>query len=634
MKKTINSNSDLKNSGTWLTKFLACWQKYFVTSFFVVTWILLAFYESALLERIDAMSLFLCDELFFKNLMSVPAGFLSYIGTFFTQFLCFPVAGATIFVAFLYALYCLTKRVFSISEQNSLLALVPSVLLLALNVQMGYWIFVIKFPGWYFVPFFGIAAAMYLIHFYRRVSWKFSILLVLLVAIFGYPILGVYALLAVLCMSLVGLAAAIKSHNNKELLYKGIIPLSASIALAVAVPYMWYYVYESTHLHLMYTAGLPALSWSIKLDFASSILYYWLPYILLLVTMLLYSVLYGRMSSNEKGRWNTPLMLFVALLSIVFVYLYWYNDNNYRIENKQNNAMWRCDWRDVADFARDTDVPTRTIVLNKNIALLNLGTAGNEMFTYPDGSADIDAPFNVHLTHTCAMMTYFNYGKLNFSYRWCIENSVEYGWKVEYLKHAVRSLIAQREYTLARRYINMLKKTLFHRGWAKDQEKYLDNHDLALRSPEYIVPIQMCCYPDMLEVDGSFIEVYLLKTLSAGTLRDAPPVYDEAVLIATMLRKDKNTFWNAMAAYLSGRKLTRLPKHYQEAVLIYQTLNKSVDASRIPIDKAVRTRFNEFLKRSKKYKGMKEDEMAPFFKDDYSDTYWYFYFFMRGIRSN
>ena len=89
-----------------------------------------------------------------------------------------------------------------------------------------------------------------------------------------------------------------------------------------------------------------------------------------------------------------------------------------------------------------------------------------------------------------------------------------------------------------------------------------------------------------------------------------------------------------MAAYLSGRKLTRLPKHYQEAVLIYQTLNKSVDASRIPIDKAVRTRFNEFLKRSKKYKGMKEDEMAPFFKDDYSDTYWYFYFFMRGIRSN
>ena len=31
---------------------------------------------------------------------------------------------------------------------------------------------------------------------------------------------------------------------------------------------------------------------------------------------------------------------------------------------------------------------------------------------------------------------------------------------------------------------------------------------------------------------------------------------------------------------------------------------------------------------------MKEAEMAPYFKEDYGDTYFYFYFFVRKIKTN
>ena len=31
---------------------------------------------------------------------------------------------------------------------------------------------------------------------------------------------------------------------------------------------------------------------------------------------------------------------------------------------------------------------------------------------------------------------------------------------------------------------------------------------------------------------------------------------------------------------------------------------------------------------------MKEEEMAKYFKDDYADTYFYFYFFVRKIKTN
>ena len=633
MKNNDNKQPSVEGENS-NAKYFSKWQKYFVAAFFVVVWVMLAFYESALLERIDAQSLFLYDTLFFKEMMSVPAGLLSYVGAFFTQFLAIPVAGATIFVALLFALYKTVKRVFDISDSNSLWALLPSVLLLALNVQFGYWIFYIKFPGWYFVPLLGTMFSLLAIECYRKLSWKLSLPVILLLAIFGYPLFGVYAFFAALCMSVAGIADSVKAGNNKLLIFKGIVPVVLAVILSVAVPYAWYYVYQSVIIEFMYTAGLPGYSWDPRREFTSTILTYWLPYMLLFVSLLLYSALCTRLNGEGKSLRKTITMLVVALLSVAFVWFYWYKDCNFRIENKQNNAMWECRWRDVADYAKEADVPTRTIVLNKNIALLNLGTAGSEMFSYPDGSAEIDAPFNVHLTLTCSMMTYFNYGKLNFSYRWCIENSVEYGWRVEFLKHAVRSMIAQQEYVLAERYIKILKKTLFHRAWAEKQEKFLNKPEMISRSPEYIVPLQMCCYPDMLEVDDSFVEVYLIKSLTNGALRNAPQVYDEAVLTATLTRRDKTLFWEALAAYLSGRKITRLPKHYQEAVLLYSTIDRSVDASRIPIDNSARVRFNEFFKLTKRYQGMSEEEMARYFVDDFSDTYWYYYFFVRGLKSN
>ena len=161
--------------------------------------------------------------------------------------------------------------------------------------------------------------------------------------------------------------------------------------------------------------------------------------------------------------------------------------------------------------ARDATVPTRQVVMNKNIALLKMGLLGSEIFSYPDGSSDILAPMAVHLTQTGGMMAYFQYGKLNFCYRWCVENAVEYGWRVEYLKHAVRSMILSGEYRIAQRYIGILKKTLFHSSWAEEMEKFIKNPELIKKESEFALPLDLSCYPDGLEVDDSFVEMYLMN---------------------------------------------------------------------------------------------------------------------------
>ena len=90
-----------------------------------------------------------------------------------------------------------------------------------------------------------------------------------------------------------------------------------------------------------------------------------------------------------------------------------------------------------------------------------------------------------------------------------------------------------------------------------------------------------------------------------------------------------------MVEYLETHKSSyRIPTHYQEALLLYAQIDRRADISKFNLDEKVKKRFSEFTKLTSKYKGMTEQQMAPYFKKDYGDTYWYFYFFIREIKSN
>ncbi len=608
------------------------WQLQFVVAYFVVLWVLLSFYEQSQMVRIEAQSLFLFDEIFFDNMMKSPAGLLAYAGCFLTQFLYYPVLGAAIFVMLLLLLFFLVKRVFSIPKKFLLLALVPSVFIVASNTQFGYLIYHIKHPGWYFVTVIGAIVALLAIWLYRKLSWKLSIPFLLLWVCLGFPLFGVFALFSALCMGAISISESVKKGTGIS--FASVLPFIVALLLAVAVPLFYYYQYSTVAIENIHLSGLPVYHLAVGSEsFTHSLIPYWIPFVLLFFYIFFLAIYSNRIKVGTRKK-NAFCLLLVAVFILGFQYMYWYNNTNFRIENQQDCAMWNGEWRSVADYARNTELPSRQIVLNRNIALLYLGTAGSEMFTYPDGSSEIDAPMNVHLTHTGGMMSYYCYGRFNFCYRWCVENAVEYGWKVEYLKHSVRSMLLSGEYTVAERYINILKHTLFHKSWAEHYEKFLNKKEIIEKVPEFAMPLQMAHFPDMLDVDDSFVEVYLLKNIPSYLYTDTPPLYAEAALMSVLTRKDRKLFWNTLVAYLSGRNQVRLPIHYQEAIVLFSNLDRNVDASQIPIDEGVRMRFSSFMKRAKSYKGMKEKEIAHHFKDDFGDTYWYFYFFVRDIKSN
>ncbi len=609
-------------------------RKIAIAVFFVAVWAVLAFWDGDTLFRAGEQSLFLYKMQFFKESMALPAGFLSYLGAFFVQFFYYPVLGAAIYVALLALLYKLTKKVFDIPGRWSLLALLPVVFVLATDTQLGYWIFYIKIQGFYYMALLGTIISLCAVWLGYKMRPAMRGLFMIVWTFLTFPLFGVYSLGAAAVMSISALVDSIKARRG---ILFGFITFVVGASALYSVPLYYYYkVYPTMAVEHIPFAGVPITQWITysKETFPDGIMEYWVPFILLFVVYMLFPLFKGSFAAESKDCKARCIAVQAVMLVVMlsFVWIYWYKDNNFRIENMQSRAMWNEDWEAVAEYAKDTDLPTRQIVMNKNMALLKLGRALDEAFKYPDGSAVIAHPGVVHLTQTGGMMTYYQYGKFNFSYRWCIENSVEYGWRNEYLKHALRTQLLSGNHKLASRYVEILKHTLFYRSFAEKAEWLIEHPEKISEQKEYNMPLLMYTYNDALELDDSYVEVYVSNSLTNTFTQNDSRLYTEAAVLQAMVRKDVKLFWSTMSRYLSKGRINRVPLHIQEAVVLFTNLSQDVKTN-IPIDEIVNLRFKNFLSKTRQYKGMKEKEMAPYF-EEFRNTYWYFYFFVREIKTN
>ena len=592
-------------------------------TFLVITWLLLNIFEHEYLYRVQELSLWLPTEVYFDERMMVPGGLMSYIACFLTQFFYYPMLGSLLFVGLLFVVQLLTRKVFDIPARWGLLTIVPVALILSCAMEAGYWIFQIKTQGYFYSMLVGFLFTLSAIRLYQISKGWVRYITVALIAAAGYPLFGFYALLALL--SIVVLEATSKERNIAVALL--------CIAAAIATPILYYNVYEQTRFVRMFTAGMPAFEFIVR-DLRT-----WIPYILLyLFPLVMPFIRFNRSANHVQTKKRFMLTQGIGIGLIVFiVQLFWFRDPNFRAEIKMNHAMERLEWRKALDIAKaQKQTPTRLIVLNRNLALLKLGRAGDEMFHYLDGGEPAASPFEIRLMQVGGKMLYYHYARMNFCYRWCLEDAVEYGWKVDYMKYMVKTSIVSGEYDLAMKYINTLKKTLFYKEWAKKYEKMAKNPELIAKDREMASILPLYQFEDQLDGDNTLVEIYLLNYF-AHTYSDLnTPMFDEASLMCALTLKDIQTFWNCFFRYANSHKTDRMPTHYQEAALLYGNLEKTVDISKMPFDKSVKMRFQDFMRFAQKHavENVERDpEAKKLFYERFGNTFWYFYFFIRDVKS-
>ncbi len=258
--------------------------KRLILAFFVILWLVLAFFESVQLYRIQDQSLFLNTTLFFKEMMQAPAGLLSYIGCFLIQFFYYPALGAAIYVSLLYAVYFLVRKVFNISSRWSLMALLPVALLVATNMFLGYWIYYIKLQGYFYVALVGVLFMLLALWAYKKMPLWAKFAFVVLWTSAAYPLFGVYTLVGTIFMGLYTLC-------GKEKIAVRLSLFALSLALVAVIPALYFgNVYLSNSFSLSYGAGVPAYQWTLVGDYGLfdkllMLWHMWLPYILLFVVL-------------------------------------------------------------------------------------------------------------------------------------------------------------------------------------------------------------------------------------------------------------------------------------------------------------------------------------------------------------
>ena len=625
--------------------------------------------DKEFLLRAQELNLWLPTGLYWKTLMQYPGGAVSWCATYLTQYFYHPWLGVSILCALWLIICGLLVWVYRLKGPWILLTLLVPAALMACFVQTGYWIFYQKLPGHLFVPTVGVFFAVLCLVVQRlfdsflpikAARWA-RLFWIALVSIVGYPFFGAWALGATgLLLTIPSQDILSSKHFTPSLIGRAVGKFVFALILIAAVPQIYYQqLFEMTERTFVYAAALPSFRFS-----ADSFEQYRLPYYAIIVAFLLIAVagvLTNRLASQDtypaasrKGFWGKTVLCVVLLVAAcIGVNAAWYRDTNFQKELSMNRAIEELDWERVLTIARDGSSnvkPTRQIVMYKNLALFRLGRAGDEMFFYPEGALQQNAPWKVRMTQIGGKLIYYHYGKENFCYRWCMEDGVEFGWKAETLKFMARTSILNHEWTVARKYLDLLKKTTFHRTWAERYEKYLETPDafdldkleasakagkplLDEEGMKEFAPIMhMMTYPDRLDGDNTLVEMYLLQTFAKGNGDD--PLFQEMTLICALIMKDIDLFWPRFMKFATMHPDIHMPLHYQEAAYLYGHLENKVDISHMPFDPIVRETYDRFMRFNEQCGPMTDEQKAVAFYPQFGNTFYYFYFLVRNQKTN
>lgn len=597
------------------------------------------------LWKIQKLTLFLWTPLFFEQQMVVPGGLLTWVGCFFTQFLYIPWLGVLLLCGWWFALLLMMRQTFRTPDHCTLPLLIPVALLLITNMYLGYWIYMLKLHGHFFVTTIGTTMVVALLwafraipdlRIFRSIPGKGVIRGIFLMAVcaIGYPLMGIYGLAATLLM---GLWAWRLSASRTEA-----VMLSAlALICVIAVPLVGYnYIYDQVNLTNIWWAKLPLFF--ITEEYHA----YYIPYYLLLAFFIVMVTFPIKPTTPTQPTTPTKptkptlkshlspafvIHLLTAVVLVLGVWHFWYKDENFHHELAMQHAIEELDWGGVLDeAARQDDEPTRAIVMMRNLALSRLGKQGDEMFRYKNGSKNYAAPFGMRLMLVAGPQIYYQYGMLNYCNRLCTEIGVEFGYRPEDYQLLVNCALLDNDAPLARKYIGILKQTLFYSHWAEEAEELLLHPGLIAKDAAREPITHMLHYKNYLGGDQGYTERFLMRQLASSTSKD-DPIFQEQTLLATLWTRDMDQFWYHFYDYVALHPNERMPRYYQEAAYLYGQLQDRPDLDRMPFDQEVKDTFHRFMEFAQQYEG--KDEITgraglyPFF----GDTYYYDYYLMSHL---
>ena len=358
--------------------------------------------------------------LYFQECMRMPGGFLSWAGSYLTQYFYYPVYGAAILILLWMLSFCVAWRSFHVRLELTYLLFVPLVALLCTQVQLGYWVYFMKDIDYSFYHSLGFFFALLLsVDYLRKVKYGGYIQMVLVAALFYYP-LGIYALLASV------LVALRMFKDNWRTDWPAFLLL---FAVCYTVPLL-----ETSGTTLMrpdepWLFGLKRFEIGPVRDYRLIAPLGW---------VLLSSLFIPLLGKQNRDKISTKGLVISQLLMLVVAFGAYrivnernFSYSNYHAELKMLRAVDEQRWDDVLyEFNSAKGNPSRMMVLYRDIALLNRGELLNR-YQYNNRPANptvMSDSIVVRICDTTGDFIYYNFGETCFGIRRAIEHCMHYGF--------------------------------------------------------------------------------------------------------------------------------------------------------------------------------------------------------------
>ena len=590
-------------------------EKYIVTGFWAVLWAAITIYmqikHSFHFPYIEQSQIFLFDGAYLSEKLWQVAGVAILIKEFITQFFCIPYVGPIFVASALVGVGLITQSIVKKIAPNAnapLLALMPIALQLTTMVDYDY-----QYSG--IISYIIAVAAIRLYLQFERQTTK--VIASSLLALLLYWAAGPAAIMFVAAIAIYELFTA-PSKAYFTLLPMAIIAAAGWIAI--------YYLHLLGEVRYAFS---PDLYYKPMLQPDKAFYYAWvaMPIICFIATLLRRR---GEISSARKWA-EVAAQLAVVALVVSFTF----KDKEYLqptvTKFKELDYYLRYEqWDDALKLAKEQGVDNTLHILMQNIALIQTDALGDKAFAYtqlgPDGIT-MDWSDNNPFIFSILSDLHFALGNTSIAQEVAFKKNsesiaVNHSYNSRMLKRLVLTNIiygGESGYDVAEKYIAILEKSLFYRDWATEQRAYLYD-----KTP--LTPMMQEQRQNMHNIDLSYRMADNFDVLNDISHCNLSRRTFEHQCMGYLLNMDLENFYQIVSRVYGTATMPTLPQTFAEALLIYTTLNKSIQGN-YTIDETTQKRFLEFQNFAAQNYNNKN--LAAIMRKSYGETYWYYYMFTK-----
>ncbi|MDR0427739.1 MAG: DUF6057 family protein [Dysgonamonadaceae bacterium] len=599
----------MKSNFSMLPRFSA-WVTGLLFAGFSFSWIITA-YKYSIIKFISEIQFFHTDFIYFKNYISVPGGLLLYLSSFLSQFYHYPIIGSVILSLILVLIYgvslCILKHYGDIYRFFSVALIVPVVLLFVYNTgNAGIDVRLAHFLG----ILIGLLAFLVYIKISDKFRYTCGIALYFLM----------YFLTAGNALIFTGLLLIDELFKEK----KSYLFLLLCLIAAALTPYIAYlFIYVTT----LKTAFLNVSPFDSVIT-NNIYLVAWSAVPIAYLTGRLYL---NRKSVSVKKNPYIPVIFNVVLIVCVSVW----GVRNFK--KKEIEAVLEMayeveqgNWDQVIKLGKSkkySNAVAVPVAYFLNIAHLEKGDLVSEMFTYRQtGTYGLfDSWALNHTTDLYIGELYYRLGVPAIAEQCAFEALVvsPYEHSSKAMRRIVQTGMQRKDTGSFEKYIRLFEKSPVFKTWAKEQREH---YEKSLTDSEYKIP----GLPDVAEFHNFFFssgmqEYNFLTMLHENERNKKAFEYFAAFLL---LKKDMIKFLELMDAYYDKMNYEKLPRAFEEALIILALNNRPELIRKYGIQEktiAGFTSLNNDIQKAKTPRAVK------YVTEKYKNTYWVYYRYVKPM---